>query len=304
MRAARGQSGGGGVEKSTRGRAAAARAAIQVAAPAGGVYAHKALLKMGVKGAPLINPVPGLQFLTFFSWWNEMGTKRYVEICFDLKREFFQVILDKSVRPINGGHVAAADALYNPQTESFSHVTKADTKVLSMRLHEKLSGNQHASSLKQPHLQAWDLHVGARLNVLGRPTTLMQANLLTQKLAPEYHADRLTRVKLALGEQLRKYETHDADPAAFGAAKRRAVGSTHLRLLLNQIDGLQLRLGQYRPTLAATLGDVATRFEDGDCRDAKFASPRTPGSPASPPPPPATRPRRLRRRRPRRSRRR
>ena len=254
------QSGGGGVEKSTRGRAAAARAAIQVAAPAGGVYAHKALLKMGVKGAPLINPVPGLQFLTFFSWWNEMGTKRYVEICFDLKREFFQVILDKSVRPINGGHVAAADALYNPQTESFSHVTKADTKVLSMRLHEKLSGNQHASSLKQPHLQAWDLHVGARLNVLGRPTTLMQANLLTQKWL-EYHADRLTRVKLALGEQLRKYETHEL-PAAFGAAKRRAVGSTDLRLLLNQIDGLQLRLGQYRPTLAATLGDVATRFEE------------------------------------------
>ena len=81
----------------------------------------------------------------------------------------------------------------------------------------------------------------------------MQANLLTQKWL-EYHADRLSRVKLALGEQLRKYETHEL-PAAFGAAKRRAVGSTDLRLLLNQIDGLQLRLGQYRPTLAATLGD-------------------------------------------------
>ena len=40
-----------------------------MAAPAGGVYAHKALLKMGVKGAPLINPVPGLQFLTFFGWF-------------------------------------------------------------------------------------------------------------------------------------------------------------------------------------------------------------------------------------------
>ena len=67
-------------------------------------------------------------------------------------------------------------------------MTKADTKVLSMRLHEKLSGNQHASSLKQPHLEAWDLHVGARLNVLGRPlTTLMQLNLLTQTWL-EYHA--------------------------------------------------------------------------------------------------------------------
>ena len=243
---------------STAARAAAARAKIALAAPAGGVYSHKALLKLGVKGMPLVNPVPGLQFLTFFSWWNEAGTKRYVEICFDLKREFFQVILDKSVRHISGGHIAVADAMYNPQTESYQGVTKADTKVLSMRLHEKLSGNQHASSLKQAHLEAWDLHVGARLNVLGRPTTLMQANLLTAKWL-DYHADRLTRVKLALGEHLRKYETFEVP---MPATKRRATGSVDLRLLLNQIDALQERLGQYRPTLAATLGDCARRFEE------------------------------------------
>ena len=52
---------------------------------------------------------------------------------------------------------------------------------MSMHLHEKLSGNQHAESLRRPHLQGWDLHVGCRLNILGRPTTLMQCNLLTGK---------------------------------------------------------------------------------------------------------------------------
>ena len=50
-----------------------------------------------------------------------------------------------------------------------------------MHLHEKYSGNQHAQSLRRPHLECWDLHVGARLNILGRCTTLMQCNLLTGK---------------------------------------------------------------------------------------------------------------------------
>ena len=115
------QSGGGGVEKSTRGRAAAARAAIQVAAPAGGVYAHKALLKMGVKGAPLINPVPGLQFLTFFSWWNEMGTKRYMELCFDLESELFQVVLGATCATVSPAPAPRSPALRASLLASLGH---------------------------------------------------------------------------------------------------------------------------------------------------------------------------------------
>ena len=47
------------------------------------------------------NPVPELRFLTFSSWWTEMGTKRYVELCFDLESELFQVVLDKQVRVLD-----------------------------------------------------------------------------------------------------------------------------------------------------------------------------------------------------------
>ena len=78
-------------------------------------------------------------------------------------------MLDKTVQHLD------VRAHYNPLTESQLEVSAQDTKVMSMHLHEKLSGNQHAESLRRPHLQGWDLHVGCRLNVLGRSTTLMQA---------------------------------------------------------------------------------------------------------------------------------
>eukprot|EP00965_Chrysotila_dentata_P086674 2861141-Pleurochrysis_carterae.AAC.8 len=98
------------------------------------------------------NPTPDLQFLTFYSWWTELKTKRYMEICFDMKTELFQVIIDKDVQHLS------SEQLFNPSTESIRDVTAKDTKVMSMHLHEKLSGNQHAESLRRPHLCQWDLH--------------------------------------------------------------------------------------------------------------------------------------------------
>ena len=47
--------------------------------------------QLGLKSGLPVDPVPGLRFLTFYSWWLESGTKRYVEICFDLQSELFQV---------------------------------------------------------------------------------------------------------------------------------------------------------------------------------------------------------------------
>jgi len=192
------------------------------------------------------NPVPDLQFLTFYAWWTEMETKRYMEICFDMNTELFQVILDKDVQHL------ACDKLYNPRTESLRDVTAKDTKVMSMHLHEKLSGNQHAESLRRNHLCHWDLHVGARLNILGRPTTLMQANLFTTKWL-DYQAARLGAIKEALEDQLRKYETIPilAVFATKSSDKRKGGGSVDLRFLLNMIQGLIQRLARYRPSLAA-----------------------------------------------------
>ena len=64
-------------------RQAMAQARAHAAAP-------KTLAQLGLKCGLPIDPVPGLRFLTFYSWWHESGTKRYMEICFDLQTELFQ----------------------------------------------------------------------------------------------------------------------------------------------------------------------------------------------------------------------
>eukprot|EP00966_Prymnesium_polylepis_P070102 1629845-Prymnesium_polylepis.1 len=185
------------------------------------------------------NPMAQLHFLTFSSWYVEMGTKRWMEVCFDLETELFQVTLDKHVTVLDPAHVNAPlfDSLktvttkvraqearaHTPRSagveehprslralrvprhaggpeacpqpararsvhyctsfaafgphQMYVHLRKShphaarplclphpqETRVLSMHLHEKLSGNQHAESLRRPHLECWDLHVGAKV---------------------------------------------------------------------------------------------------------------------------------------------
>jgi len=219
------------------------------------------LKQLGLKHGLPKNPVPELRFLTFFSWWTEMGTKRYAELCFDLESELFQVVLDKQV------NVLDAKKVYSANYESLFAVVDKDTKVMSMHLHEKLSGNQHAESLRRKHLECWDLHVGCKLNVLGRPTTLMQANLVTGQWL-EYHAERLLRIKGALEESLLKYETVPM-AAAFvsqkgknlngsnGHSASKGNGTTDLRTILNQIEALSMQLQRYRPAIAVGLAKLA-----------------------------------------------
>ena len=213
------------------------------------------LQQLGLKNGLPRNPVPDLRFLTFQSWWTEMGTKRCMELCFDLESELFQIVLDKHVRVLD------TKMVNNAQYEALLAVVDKDTKVMSMHLHEKLSGNQHAESLRRSHLQCWDLHVGCRLNVLGRPTTLMQSNLVTGQWL-DYHAERLVRIKSALEEALRKYETVPM-AAAFVSQKGRGLGSqkgkgtTDLRTLRNQIEALSVQLQRYRPSIGAGLAKLA-----------------------------------------------
>jgi hypothetical protein len=170
------------------------------------------------------------------------------ELCFDLEcveTSLFQIVLDKEVQVLD---VKLAN---NPSYESIYKVLGQDTKVMSMHLHEKLSGNQHAESLRRPHLECWDLHVGCRINVLGRPTTLMQCNLVTGQWL-EYHSSRLNIIKHALEESLRKYETVPM-AAAFASKAKKAKGSTDLRTMRNQIEALGMQLQNYRPNIASNL---------------------------------------------------
>eukprot|EP00967_Tisochrysis_lutea_P133962 scaffold235918_cov35-Tisochrysis_lutea.AAC.2 len=210
--------------------------------------------KLSVAGAGYIklkmpvNPVPDLQFLTFKSWWTEFNTKRYMEICFDMSTELFQIILDKEVRHLD------KDQIYCPEKESLAGVVGKDTKIMSMRLHEKLSHNQHAESMRRAHLTCWDLHVGAKLNILGKPTTLLQANLETGQWL-DYQAAKLTTISNALEEQLLKYESAHQIPkqlrthTIIGRGKP-PPGSADLRSLLKRAGMLKDRLSRYRPIVA------------------------------------------------------
>lgn len=215
------------------------------------------LKQLGLATGLPSNPVPRLQFLTFTSWYFEMGTKRWMEICFDLETELFQVVLDKYVSVLDSTHVDS------PLFDSLQSITSQEKRVLSMHLHEKLSGNQHAESLRRPHLQCWDVHVGARLNILGRPTTLMQCNLDTRKWLC-YHSERLTRIKEALQVNLTKYEPvpiitpFQSDRAVKRGQSRGSEGAIDLRQLMNQVEALQVQLSRYRPAIANQLQALAS----------------------------------------------
>ena len=112
-----------------------------------------------------------LAVLEFKSWWTEQiqgmekGSKRrYMDLLFSCETGQFQVILDRS------------DKVY-----TLSHIEG-----------------------KHGPLEAWDLFVGARVNVLGRTTTLMQASGPTLDWL-DYHCQRLKRARNALKRELKKY---------------------------------------------------------------------------------------------------
>ena len=95
----------------------------------------------------------------------EKGSKRrYMDLLFSCETGQFQVILDRS------------DKVY-----TLSHIEG-----------------------KHGPLEAWDLYVGARVNVLGRTTTLMQASGPTLDWL-DYHCQRLKRARNALKRELKKY---------------------------------------------------------------------------------------------------
>lgn len=181
----------------------------------------------------LVNRDGVLRELTFKSWWvedneqpnygNGMSTggclrKRYVTVTFDIYAQSFSLHLDND----------EAVSLYN---------------LLSV------------TAKNGRPIQCWDLHVGAKLNLLGKSTTLMQGSQHTLDWL-DRHTKRLTKIKEELIGEILKYETRKLVGAvsyhrAGDVAARTAVkGGTSLRMLTEQIEKLTLTLLQFRPKLA------------------------------------------------------
>jgi hypothetical protein len=162
-----------------------------------------------------------LGVLEFKSWWSETvqgmkkgSNRRYMDLLFSCETGQFQVILDRS------------DKVY-----TLSHIEG-----------------------KHGPLEAWDLYVGARINVLGRMTTLMQASGPTLDWL-DYHCKRLQKASSSLKRELKKYSMSFAreQSSLMSKSSKGGKGAVSLRKLLNDIDSLRTRLSDYRPKLADDL---------------------------------------------------
>ena len=118
---------------------------------------------------PDVTAISGLipevpEVLEFESFWNERGIRRYMTLAFSTAEASFQVLLDDGKVPL--------------------------TIKVSDRSGETL--------------RAWDLHVGAVIDVLGRPTTLMAASLRTIQWLDK-NTRRLWVLKTSLENRVNKF---------------------------------------------------------------------------------------------------
>jgi len=184
----------------------------------------------------LVNRDGVVRELVFKSWWSEdkeepsLGNnmiaggglkKRYITIKFDIYAQTFKIHLDNE----------EAVSLFN---------------LMSVTAKNGLP------------IQCWDLHVGAKLNMLGKTTTLMQGDLATLNWL-EKHNVRLRGIKAALERDLKKYETRALAAAVTFTKGPNTKGGTSLRALMEQIEKLCATLAQFRPSLARKYASQAAQ---------------------------------------------
>lgn len=115
-------------------------------------------------------------------------------------------------------------------------------------------------------LAAWDLHVGARILVLGRRTTLMQASLLTRQWL-QLQEKKLMKIQTQLLTELRKYELkrhrlETAKPRVECADPHKSQAGVSLRNVLNDIEELKKKLSNYRPDVVLRICEPLMLLED------------------------------------------
>jgi len=123
----------------------------------------------------------------------------------------------------------------------------------------------HITDHRGSPLSYLDLHVGCKLNCLGRPTTIMQAANLATSNWIDQEAAWLQRLTRELSTQLMKYghiHTPGASVAATPVSFRTAPapGSTHLRHSMGVVEGLYLDLEAMRPKAAAAWAESRMRI--------------------------------------------
>ncbi|KDO25871.1 hypothetical protein SPRG_08814 [Saprolegnia parasitica CBS 223.65] len=170
---------------------------------------------------PKSKSIDRLDILCFHAWWHETcdgaPVKRYADIYFSIRTKHFQFVLG------NSEHVY-----------TISHINGRDSKPL----------------------EAWDLHIGAKITILGRPTSLMKASMLTLQWL-ESQEKQLRAIQEKLSTELKKYNPRHSDtkykPPIESPEIRLPLTSPCLRALRDEVAYLRESLAKFRPDLAGNL---------------------------------------------------
>uniref|UniRef100_A0A6T8LZ23 WW domain-containing protein n=1 Tax=Hemiselmis andersenii TaxID=464988 RepID=A0A6T8LZ23_HEMAN len=152
-------------------------------------------------------PAPKPKLLVFFSWWFEEGQKKYIELRYHMNEKVFQIVLNKTVE-LNDVKIAGRDGEL---------------------------------------LQCWDLFVGQKIGVLGKPTTLMQANHATLQWL-EFHTRRLLKKAMELENEIMQFKPIPEVVHKILHTKKLSNGSISLRWIMRHISILTTQLYRLKPS--------------------------------------------------------
>ena len=103
----------------------------------------------------------------------------------------------------------------------------------------------------------WDLHVGAKIDIFGKPTILKKWCLKTTEWNKFYGAF-LKEIKKTLVDEIKKYERKKLDVKLVKECEGKQQGSIDLALLIKQVTALKEKMAKYRPLLS---DDIMIAFE-------------------------------------------
>jgi hypothetical protein len=131
-----------------------------------------------------------IKSLQFTTWWIENNKKNMINVEYKLDGQPHEIVIK-------------------------------DTKYFVKELYSSDKRNNQ-------QLAAWDLFVGAKIDIFGKTVELKQCDLKTQEWN-KFYASFLAEMKNTFVEELRKYERKALDPWMIKTASGRLSASTNLR---------------------------------------------------------------------------
>ncbi|KAJ9511868.1 hypothetical protein QJQ45_004547 [Haematococcus lacustris] len=184
-------------------------------------------------------PITDIQQLVFYSWWSE-------------DCESADLGLRISCDSIVGGGIKKryATVTYDLASKSFSLLSSQDGQDVVLGPVAHVTNRAGGASCRP--VDVWDLHVGAKLGMLGRTVCLMKSELRTAQWI-EHHAQRLLRLKAKTQAELQKYKPRAHKACVSHDKGQGPLGGLCLSHTVKQLHVLLDDVAQYRPSVATQL---------------------------------------------------